>query len=148
MKGVDRAPVSHAPHSTGSTSQDLHTQFSCFTSFLTSNTPITAVLTRPPQYYPVQLTGLYWCTAALLSLLFQSPVVQFPMPCQTYVKYSQPQVPHIPPPRIRTVLKSSESSGQHLGSSFPSSEEAARKLRLAIYLCKAHMTHNLLWECK
>lgn len=143
MKGVGRALASHAPHSTGSTSRDLCTQFSSFPSFLTSSTPRTAVLTRPAQYHPVQLTAaqLHFSLCS-----FRAPWYNLPCPAKPVLRTHNLRFSHMPPPRTRTELKSSESSGQHLGSSFPGSEEAARKLRLAIYLCKAHMTHNLLWE--
>lgn len=54
------------------TIQDTCTQFSCFSSFLASNTPMTAVLTRPPQYYPAQLTRFYTGAQLPFSVLLQS----------------------------------------------------------------------------
>ena len=129
------------------TSQDFCAQFSCFTSFLTSSAPMTAVLTRP-VLSSVAYWCLHWCPAALLSVLFQSPLYYLLCPTKPIFRTHNHRFSHIHPSRPRTELKSSKSSAQHLGRSSPSSGEAARKLRLAIYLCKAHMTCNLLWECK
>lgn len=56
MEGAGRALPSHAPHSTGGTSRDLCTQFSCFPSFLTSSTP--ELQSWPSQ--PSTTSTAYW----------------------------------------------------------------------------------------
>lgn len=68
MEGAGRALPSHPPHSTGGTSQDLCTQFSCFPSFLTSSTP--ELQSWPAQHYQYSLL-VY--TGAQLPFSFWEP---------------------------------------------------------------------------
>lgn len=81
-------------------------QFSCFPSFLTSSTPITAVLTRPDQYYPVQLTGLYWCPVPFSPCSFRAPWYNFPCPDKPLLRTHNLRFSVTPPPRTRTELMS------------------------------------------
>lgn len=101
----------------------------------------------PDQTSSLLPSTAYWFILVPFSLCsFRAPWYNFP--AKPVLRTHNLRFSQILPPRTRTELKSSESSGQHLGSSSPGSEEAARKLRLAIYLCRAHRTHNFLWECK
>lgn len=101
----------------------------------------------PDQTSSLLPSTAYWFILVPFSLCsFRAPWYNFP--AKPVLRTHNLRFSQIPPPRTRTELKSSESSGQHLGSSSPGSEEAARKLRLAIYLCRTHMTHNFLWECE